>query len=110
MIVDFKAMEETLIHRFRDGEKDTAAKMFVDDHNRIMHGRLIPGASIGMHAHQGNSEIVYVLSGRGKALYDEDSEAIGPGDCHYCPKGHAHSLVNDGEEDLIFFAVVPQHG
>ena len=27
--------------------------------------------------------------------------------CHYCPKGHSHGLFNDGDEDLVFFAVVP---
>ena len=109
MIVDFDCVEETLIKNFRGGEKDTAARMFVDGHNRILRGRLVPGASIGMHAHEGSSEIVYVLEGTGKALYDGGSEAIGPGTCHYCPEGHAHSLVNDGEADLVFFAVVPRH-
>ena len=29
------------------------------------------------------------------------------GDCHYCPKGHTHSLINNSDEDLVFFAVVP---
>ena len=92
------------------GEKTTYARMFVDGNNRIMRGRLEPGASIGLHPHQGSSEIVYVLSGTGKALYDGGEEALAPGGCHYCPEGHTHSLVNDGGEDLIFFAVVPRHG
>ncbi len=26
----------------------------------------------------------------------------------YCPKGHPHSLVNDSDADLVFFAVVPE--
>ena len=70
MKLDFDAMEETAIPRFRDGEKTTYARMFVDGNNRIMRGRLEPGASIGLHPHQGSSEIVYILSGTGKALYD----------------------------------------
>ena len=102
MKLDFDAMEETAIPRFRDGEKTTYARMFVDGNNRIMRGRLEPGASIGLHPHQGSSEIVYVLSGTGKALYDGGEEALAPGGCHYCPEGHTHSLVNDGGEDLIF--------
>lgn len=28
--------------------------------------------------------------------------------CHYCRKGQTHTLVNDGTEDIIFYAVVPQ--
>mgnify|MGYP000196439956 CR=1 FL=1 len=59
---------------------------------------------------RGSSEIVYVLSGTGKALYGGGEERLTPGDCHYCPEGHAHSLINDGTQTLEFFAVVPQHG
>ena len=33
---------------------------------------------------------------------------VGPGACHYCPKGHAHSLQNTGPLPLEFFAVVPE--
>ena len=73
MKLDFDAMEETAIPRFRDGEKTTYARMFVDGNNRIMRGRLEPGASIGLHPHQGSSEIVYVLSGTGH-LYANDSK------------------------------------
>lgn len=96
-----------LLH-FKGGEKTTKAQMFVDDLNRIMvRGVLEPGASIGLHTHEDSSEIVYILSGNGKALYDDGEERLAPGDCHYCPKGHSHSLINDGGEDLVFFAVVP---
>ena len=35
-------------------------------------------------------------------------ETLTAGDCHYCPKGHSHSLINGGGEDLVFFAVIPQ--
>lgn len=26
--------------------------------------------------------------------------------CHYCPKDESNSLINDSNEDLIFFAVI----
>ena len=110
MNVEFERMDEAAIPRFKDGEGVTHARMFVDGHNRIMQGRLEPGCSIGLHTHEGSSEIVYVLSGTGKALYDGGEERLSPGSCHYCPEGHTHSLVNDGAEALRFFAVVPQHG
>ena len=74
-----------------------------------MKGVLAPGCSIGLHSHQNSSEIVYILSGTGKALFDEACETLSPGDCHYCPRGHSHSLINDGAEELRFFAVVPEH-
>ena len=108
MKLDFDAMEETAIPRFRDGEKTTYARMFVDGNNRIMRGRLEPGASIGLHTHETNREIIYVLEGQGKVLYDGAYETLSAGSCHYCPKGHAHSLINDSTADLVFFAVVPE--
>ena len=109
MILSFAQMEETPMPQFKGGEKTTYARMYTDAHNRIMRSRLEPGASIGLHTHEGNSEAVYILSGTGKALYDGGEERLQPGDCHYCPEGHSHSIVNDGTEDLVFFAVVPQH-
>lgn len=34
-------------------------------------------------------------------------ERLSAGDFHYCPDGHEHSLINDGDSDLVFIAVVP---
>lgn len=108
MILDFNAMETTVIPRFKGGEKEISAKMWNDEHNRILHGTLAPGASIGLHTHETNSEIIYILSGHGKVLMDGGEEAVAAGQCHYCPKGHTHSLVNNSGADLVFFAVVPE--
>ncbi len=108
MLIDFQKIEETVIPQFKNGEKETAARMYVDPAVKIMRGRLISGASIGLHTHETSSEIIYILSGIGKVLYDGGWELLGPGSCHYCPKGHSHSLVNDSAEDLLFFAVVPE--
>ncbi len=109
MILDFKNMEEIVIPNFKGGEKQVAAKMFADEKNRIMVSRLIPGATVGLHTHEGSSETVYILEGSGKMLYDDGEERIEAGQVHYCPEGHTHSLINDTESDLVFFAVVPQH-
>ena len=108
MLIDFAAMEEQVIHHMRGGEKEAAMRIYTDAMGKIMKGRLIPGASIGLHTHETNSEIIYVLEGTGKVLCDGAYEPLAAGSCHYCPKGHAHSLINDSAADLIFFAVVPE--
>jgi mannose-6-phosphate isomerase-like protein (cupin superfamily) len=109
VLIDFGAIRETVIGNFYGGEKETAAKMFSDGlNNRVMLGRLPPGASIGLHSHEKSSEAVYILQGTGKALYDGEEEALSAGVCHYCPKHHSHSLINNGGEDLLFFAVVAE--
>jgi quercetin dioxygenase-like cupin family protein len=108
MIIDFSKIDEKIIPEFKGGKKDTAAKMYVDELGKIMKGRLVPGASIGMHTHDTSSEIIYILSGKADFLFDDKTEEAAAGSCHYCPKGHRHSMINNGNEDLIFFAVVPE--
>ena len=109
MKIEFAKMEEKLMPNFKGGEKNLGMRMFDDGSCKIMRGRLEPGASIGLHTHEGNSEIIYILEGTGKVLYDDGCETLAAGDCHYCPEHHAHSLINDSDADLSFFAVVPQH-
>lgn len=108
MLIDFSKIDKKVMPEFYGGKLNTVAQMHVDARNRIMLARLEPGASIGFHQHETGSEIVYFLQGRGKAFYDDMQEEVVAGACHYCPKGHSHSILNDGEEELVFFAVVPQ--
>lgn len=107
MIIDFAKTKETVMEKFHGGEKAMRAKMYADGLNKILYATLIPGASVGMHMHDESSESVYIVSGKGKMLYDDKEEELYPGVCGYCPKGHSHSIINDGTEDLVFFAVVP---
>ncbi len=106
MLIQFPNIEETILPNFKGGEKQTAMKRVSFGDSRAMLVRLIPGASIGEHTHEDNCEVFYYLSGKGKCLYDGQWEPAEAGTAHYCPKGHSHSLVNDGEEDLVLFATV----
>ena len=108
MIIDFNNIEESVMPQFKGGEGDTRSRIFFDGLNKIMLGRLDVGCSIGYHSHETNSEIIYILSGEARCLYDNGEESLTPGQCHYCPKGHSHTLVNDSpSDDLTFDAVVP---
>ena len=108
MLIDFKNIAEEIIPNMRGGEKEVAVRAFNDGSNKIMRGKLIPGASIGLHTHETNSETLYILEGNGKVLYEGEYIPLPTGSCHYCPKGKAHSLINDSEADLRFFAIVPE--
>ena len=110
MKILFNEMNDTVLEHFQGGEGRFVPKMFNDGTNKIMRGKLEPGCSVGMHVHTVSSEIVFVLSGEGKMyLPDGTVETLLPGDCHYCPEGTGHSFHNEGDVDLIFFAVVPTH-
>ena len=109
MILDFSKIEETVKTQIYGGEKQLKAHMNIDKNNKILLGTLEPGASIGLHTHETNSEIIYILSGKGKVLFEGEYELVSAGLCHYCPQGCSHSLINDSNDNLTFFAVVPEH-
>lgn len=107
-------MQTTILPAFKGGEKEFSAKMFYDGTNRIFKGTLIPGASIGVHAHEDSCEMIFIISGKGTLLERgpedtvETHTSVCAGECLYCPKGHTHSLMNtDPENDLVFYAAVP---
>lgn len=108
MKIGLKEMEAEIIPKFKDGEGEFIAKIQFDGVNRIIYGTLPKGSTIGYHKHDTNSEIIYILDGNGKCLFDDTEEVLSAGDCHYCPKGHSHSLINNSDADLTFFAVVPE--
>ena len=115
MIIDFETMDVTILPEFKGGKKEFAANMFFDGTNRIFKGRLIPGASIGMHTHDDSCEVIFVLEGKGTIVEKEagsdveTAKKVKAGDCLYCQLGNSHSLRNTEEEgDLVFYAVVPK--
>ena len=109
MILDFHEIPLKTLERFKGGEKHYLAHMFDDGACKIMHGTLIPGATIGVHTHEDSCEIMYFLSGRGTVIEDGVCKEVLPGQVHYCPTGHTHTLRNDDPaEDLVFIGIVPQ--
>ena len=88
MILDFNNIEEASVEGFRGGYGVTHIRKFENDLGKIIMGRLEPGASIGLHAHEEDSEIIYIVSGKADFIYEDGTESAGPGMCHYCPKGH----------------------
>lgn len=89
---------ETILTREQIGQ---AGRLFV-------RGTLKPGHSVGMHRHQGDTEICYFLSGKGMVREEDGSEyTVFPGDVNITPSGHAHEIRNfDKEEDLVYLAIV----
>ena len=110
MLLNFDQIEEKVIPKMRGGEGEMITRMFVNEDTKIMRGRLTPGSTIGLHTHDTSSEIICILSGTGKVLCDGSYEPLSAGSVHYCPKGHEHSLINDGTEDLEILAMIPTHG
>ncbi|OON89879.1 MULTISPECIES: cupin domain-containing protein [unclassified Pyramidobacter] len=76
------------------------------------HGRkfglttLEPGASIGTHAHAGDSETYYIL--KGSARYNDNGTwvDVAEGDMMHCPDGESHGIANSGDGPLQFVALI----
>lgn len=70
---------------------------------RVLH----KGAGIGLHQHD-KDEVYYVVSGRGRYIVDGSIRDVGPGDAMLTRTGSTHSLMQDGDEDLVILLAYPK--
>ena len=63
-----------------------------------------PGKEIEAHVDP-MEEIYFVMNGSGKMHVGEDSRQVGPGDATWIPAGSSHSLLNNGDENLVILVV-----
>jgi mannose-6-phosphate isomerase-like protein (cupin superfamily) len=68
--------------------------------------RLAPGASVGYHVHENETELYHFLSGTGVADDNGEKSPVSAGDTMSTPNGFGHSVENTGSEDLIFIATI----
>ncbi len=75
-----------------------------------MYSKIIldPGASVGWHRHEGETEPYYILEGRGVFIDDDGSRSeVAAGDVCTILPGQCHSLENSSETDpLTFIALI----
>jgi len=64
---------------------------------------LEPGASIGMHKHEDDEEIYYIVAGHGTMLVDGEKQPVSAGDVVLTKSGSSHGLINDSRQKLKFF-------
>ena len=62
MVIDFEKIAEAHLEGFKGGQGKLDTRNYVDDMVKIMYSTLRPGASTGLHTHEGNCEIIYVRS------------------------------------------------
>ena len=108
MVFDFREIEPKKVEHMRDGEGHVfTRRVDLDDMGGIIINRIPPGCSIGLHQHTTNFEVCYIISGRAYEVTDEGRELLEPGMVAYCPFEGKHSLVNEFDEDFVFFGVLP---
>ena len=67
---------------------------------------LPPGASIGAHAHEKETEVFHFIAGEGEVDDDGTVRAVKPGDTLTTGGGASHGVRNTGSEPLRFFAII----
>jgi len=110
MKINYDSLKEIIVPNFRGGEGDFFIKSFGDDYCKINIMRLQPGTYNGMHTHESDSEIFYIISGTATIKNSDGTEdVVSAGDVSYCPMGTGHSVINTGSTELVLFSVVPKH-
>ena len=109
MILDFENISPVSVEHFKGGEGTLTLRKFDDPAmGAVVRLTLPPHTSIGLHTHEGNCEVVYVLTGEGECLYDEGCYPIRSGMVVYCPEHHSHAIRNTGEETMELLGVLPK--
>ena len=67
---------------------------------------LQPGESIGLHSHDTNAELYYILSGEVTVTEEDKIYKLLPGDAAFCGDGHIHGMANDTQEPVSVLAVI----
>ena len=68
------------------------------------------GGHVREHAHDRNEEVVYVLSGRGRAVIDGESHPMAPGSAFFIGKNRRHMFVNEGEAEITWLWLIVPNG
>lgn len=64
------------------------------------------GCSIGLHQHNNEEEIFYIISGTGSFDDNGVQKAVKAGDVTVTGDGQSHSIANTGKDDLVIAAVI----
>ena len=80
--------------------------MFMNEYGKVIVSRIPPKCSIGLHCYKSSNDINFVISGTGRAICNGNEEVLTAGTCQYCRIGQKHSIINDGDEDLVLYTVV----
>ena len=84
----------------------------LDGHGRL-YARIVlpPGASIGWHVHEGETEPFYILKGEATFLgNDRVPELAHPGDVCMIEPGEGHSIENNTDSDVELMALIYNKG
>lgn len=69
-----------------------------------------PGGYVREHAHDRNEEVIFVISGKGRAVVDGVDHPMQPGSAFFIGKSRRHMFVNEGSEDILWTWLIVPNG
>lgn len=69
-----------------------------------------PGGYVREHAHDRNEEVIYVISGKGRAVVEGVSYPMQPGTAFFIGKNRRHMFINEGTEDIFWMWLIVPNG
>ena len=111
MIINRSEMKIENKEKMRDGNGITTITHLVNCENEknvrlIAEITLPPGASIGEHCHDKETEYYLILSGNGLVNDNGKEIEVKTGDSIITGGGASHSIANNGDTPLVFTAVI----
>jgi mannose-6-phosphate isomerase-like protein (cupin superfamily) len=114
MVIHRNEMKTEKKEKMRGGEGTTSFTYLVDceqEKNIRMLAELTlpPGASIGPHVHDSETEFYVILSGSGVVSDNGTDVPVQAGDAMITGNGAGHSIKNTGSVPLVFHAAIVTH-
>lgn len=96
----------------RGGQGTVTVKHLLKPDELLGKGRLFaeltvpPGASVGLHRHEGDTEAYYIVEGRGRYQNDDEVFEVAAGDLTVVDDHHSHGIENIGETPLRLIGLI----
>ncbi len=96
----------------RGGKGTVTVKHVLNPDELFGNGRLFaqltvpPGASVGLHKHEGEAETYLILQGQGRYHNNDESYDIAAGDMARVDDGDSHGIENTGDTPLVLIGLI----
>ncbi len=97
----FDGWGEITVRSLLNGEEEMYNKGRVFAHTTVH-----PGAAIGYHVHQNESETYYILSGVGTFNDNGTTRTVTAGNVTFTGAGEGHGMANEGDVPLEMIALI----
>jgi len=79
--------------------------LFTGEKSQLVVMNIPAGGEIGMEEHPHVEQALFILSGEGKVILNEEESEVGPGDVVVVTPGVKHNFINSGVKPLMIYTI-----